>query len=133
MFECKHGAILYGAKCLNCEREVDQSVASPYTGGMTIYQKAADRREQILQAACELAEETHYSKVRRHHLVERCDTAAGNVSRVMGSMEEMRTRLIQYALEHDRNTVVAQAIIDKHPAVSHLDTDRRGQILAAMA
>lgn len=113
--------------------KVDQTVPSLYTAGMTIYQKAASRREQILRAACELAEETHYSKVRRHHLVERCNTAAGNVSRVMGSMVEMRTRLIEYALNHHRNIVVAQAIMDKHPAVSHLDTERRGQILAAMA
>lgn len=113
--------------------EVDQPVTSIYTERMTIYQKAADRREQILKAACELAEETHYSRVRRHHLVERCDTAAGNVSRVMGSMDQMRTRLIEYALEHNRDVVIAQAIIDKHPSVNHLDSGRRGQILAAMA
>lgn len=112
-------------------KEVDHPVATSYTDGMNTYKKAAERREQILQVACELAEETHYSKVRRHHLVDRCETAAGNVSRVMGSMEEMRTRLIEYALQHGRDVVVAQAIIDKHPAVSHLDTERRGQILAA--
>lgn len=100
---------------------------------MNTYKKAAERREQILSVACELAEETHYSKVRRHHLVERCDTAAGNVSRVMGSMEEMRTRLIEYAIENGRLTVVAQAIIDKHPAVKHLESEQVHEALLAAA
>ena len=100
---------------------------------MITYKKSADRREQILKAACKMAEETHYSNVRRHHLVAHCETAAGNISRVMGSMKEMRTQLIEYALFHDRSTVIAQAIIDKHPAVDHLDINERRQHLAAVA
>lgn len=100
---------------------------------MTTYQKAANRREQILEVACQLAEKTHYTKVRRQHLVERCGTAAGNISRVMGSMEEMRTRLIDYAVDNGRIKVIAQAIMDKHPSVSHLKPVQRGEILTAVA
>ncbi len=100
---------------------------------MSKYKKAAERRWLILQVACKLAEETHYSRVRRHHLVKRCGTAAGNISRVMGSMEEMRTAVIEYALVNNRNIIIAQAIMDKHPAVDHLDTVDRAEILGAMA
>jgi len=106
---------------------------SPTMALMSKYKKAAERRWLILQVACKLAEETHYSKVRRHHLVKRCGTAAGNISRIMGSMEQMRTAVIQYALDNNRNIIIAQAIMDKHPAVDHLDTVDRAEILGAMA
>lgn len=104
-----------------------------HTAVMTTYKKAAERRWLILQVACKLAEETHYSKVRRHHLVKRCGTAAGNISRIMGSMDEMRTAVIQYALSNNRDIIVAQAIIDKHPSVADLEQSERARILGAMA
>lgn len=94
------------------------------------YLKADKRREQILQAACDLAEKTHYRDIRRHHLVKRCNTAAGNISRVMGSMDELRGQLVDYALVHERSVIIAQAIIDRHPAVSHLDAKQRAKILS---
>ena len=99
---------------------------------MTTYKKAAERRWLILQVACKLAEKTHYSKVRRHHLVKPCGTAAGNISRIMGSMEEMRTAVIEYALVNDRNIIIAQAIIDKHPSVADLEPFDRARVLGAM-
>ena len=103
-----------------------------HTANMTTYQKASQRRWLILQVACKLAEETHYSKVRRHHLVKRCGTAAGNISRIMGSMEEMRTAVIQYALDNDRHIIIAQAIVDKHPAVDHLDRETKFLMLGSL-
>ena len=99
----------------------------------TQYVKAPQRREQLLETACKLAEATHYREIRRHHLVEHGGTAAGNVSRVLGSMDEMRDKLIQYAIDNGRHAVVAQAIIDKHPLVAHLDQDARRIILGAVA
>lgn len=98
---------------------------------MNTYKKAATRREQILKAACDLAEENHYSKIRRHHLVERCDTAAGNISRVMGSMDQLKAELIKYALDTKRDAIVAQAVVDKHPAISHLDISEKRRYLSA--
>lgn len=97
---------------------------------MTIYKKAAERREDILTVACDLAETSHYRRVRRSQLVERCGTAAGNISRVMGSMETMRSLLIDFALRNNRPKVVAQAILDNHPAVSHLAAAERSEFLA---
>lgn len=101
---------------------------------MTIpYKKASERRKQILETACQLAENSHYSKIRRHHLAEKCNTASGNISRVIGSMSDMRQAVIEYALDNGYDGVVAQAIVNKHPAVSHLATDERAKYLAAIA
>lgn len=99
----------------------------------TPYIKSAERREQLLQGACMLAEESHYRAIRRSHLAHQCCTADANVSRVLGSMDEVRTALIEYAIEHKRQAVIAQAVLDKHPAVSHLSAaDRRTALDAAL-
>jgi hypothetical protein len=100
---------------------------------MTIYTPTTERRQQLLEAACTLAEQGHYRNIRRHHLSRACDTSDGNVSRVLGCMEQMRSALIEYAVTKGRNAVVAQAIIDRHPAVDHLDQGARLAILAAVA
>lgn len=88
---------------------------------MNKYIKTPERREQLLTIACDFAEKTHFRQVRRHQLAEAAGTATGNVSRVLGNMEEMRTDLIVFAIEKGRMTIIAQAIIDKHPAVKNLD------------
>ena len=95
---------------------------------MIPYKKAAHRREEILEVACTLAEESHFNRIRRHHLVDACGTAAGNISRVMGSMEQMRALLIEFAIENNRSQVIAQAIIDRHPSVAHLNQLERGKV-----
>ena len=97
------------------------------------YIKAHERRQQLLQIACDLAEADHYRNIRRDDLVKAGETPAGNVSRIMGGMDGMRTALIKCALENDRFTVVAQAIIDKHPAVQHLCLTARMNILLKAA
>jgi len=97
---------------------------------MTEYMKIIERREEILKSACRLAEESHYTKIRRHDLAFVCSTAPGNISRVMGSMDELRTAMIEYALAYGIVTVVAQAILDKHPAVDHLNVVERRQYLS---
>lgn len=99
---------------------------------MITYQKLADRRDQILDAACKLASQTHYTRVRRHHLAATCGTVPGNISRAMGSMDELREKVIKHALSNDIFPIIAQAIIDKHPAVAHLDSAERARVLSAV-
>lgn len=99
---------------------------------MSAYQNAEKRRQQILTAACDLAEHMNYREIRRHHLAEACQTAAGNISRVMGGMESFRNQLIDYAMKNERNTIVAQAIIDRHPAVECLSANARRKYLTAV-
>ncbi len=100
---------------------------------MTIYTPTTERRQQLLEAACVLAESTHYRDVRRHHLSRACDTSDGNVSRVLGDMDQMRHDLVLYAMKQERFTVVAQAIIDKHPATVDIPQDERIAILTVAA
>lgn len=99
---------------------------------MKTYIKTPERRDQLLAIACELAETTHFRQVSRGQLAERAGTATGNVSRVFGTMDQMRSDLIEYAITHKRLTVVAQAIIDKHPAVNDLAEDVRVAALGSM-
>lgn len=89
------------------------------------YVKAAERRQQILKIALDIAEKTHYRDLTRDGLVEPCNTAAGNINRIMGDMNNLRELVIEYAIQTCRVKVVAQAIIDNHPCVSHLTTDER--------
>lgn len=112
--------------------KVDRSVASSYTGMMNTYMTAADRRKDILQIACGMAEVTHYKDIRLEKLAKECGTVKGNIIRLMDTMENFRTLLIGYALYHGRDAIIAQAIIDRHPVVNHLDTECRKRILAAM-
>lgn len=86
----------------------------------------------MIEAACILAENTHYKDIRRHQMVKLCNTAAGNISRVMGSMDELRTALIEHAIVNDKPVIVAQAILDKHPAITHLSKPERAVIMAAV-
>ncbi len=100
---------------------------------MTVYKPIAERRQQILETACLLAEITHYRDVRRHHLAQACGISDGNVSRVLGDMDQMRHALVLYAMEQKRYTVVAQAIIDKHPATADITLDEKIAILTIAA
>lgn len=99
---------------------------------MNKYIKTPERREQLLSIACDLAEKTHFRQVRRHQLADVAGTATGNVSRVLGNMDEMRTDLIMYAVTNNRLAVIAQAIIDKHPAVKNLDEKTKVAALNSM-
>lgn len=112
---------------------VDHPVPNGYTGCMTTYQKAEDRRTQILETACQMAEESHFSKIKLRELAVNCETVHGNVLRVMGSMSQLQTDLINYAIEQERHVVIAQAIMDKHPAVDGWSVEaRQAALLAAV-
>ena len=100
---------------------------------MKIYKPTTERRLQLLEAACVLAEESNYRNIRRHHLSRACDTSDGNVSRVLGSMDDMRSALIDYAIKQCRHVVVAQAIIDRHPATDDISNEERIAILTKAA
>ncbi len=100
---------------------------------MKIYKSTTERLDELLEAACQMAEKGHYRDIRRHHLSDACDTSDGNVSRVLGDMEQMRSALITYAIDHQRNAVVAQAIIDKHSAAEGISNEDRVAILTAAA
>ena len=100
---------------------------------MKIYKPTAERLQQLLEAACVLAEQSNYRNIRRHHLSAACSTSDGNVSRVMGSMNNMRSALIEYAIKEGRHIVVAQAIIDRHPATNDISNEDRVAILTKAA
>lgn len=97
---------------------------------MTLYKPTDERRNDILRIACGMAERGNYKLIRRDDLVSPCRTSAGNISRVMGNMDQFRTLLIEYALEHDRSKVIVQAIVDEHRSVEALTKKERTLHLA---
>lgn len=99
---------------------------------MTTYLKTADRRQQLLSLACNLAVKTHYRQVRRNFLADLAETATGNVSRVFGTMDDLRTAIVDHAISEGIQEIIAQAIIDKHPSVKQLTNDERVQALASI-
>lgn len=50
MFECKHGVILYGDKCLNCEREKENTAAEVAFDKFNLERFLVAQREFSLQA-----------------------------------------------------------------------------------
>ena len=92
---------------------------------MKKYLKTSERREQILALACEAATAGHFRQVSRAEIAEKAGTATGNINRVFGTMDQLRSDLIAYAIKHEKLVVIAQAILDKHPGVEGLDDDLR--------
>lgn len=95
--------------------------------------KTDQRRQQLLEVACDLAEQSHYLDIRRDQLAAAGSSSTGNVTRVLGPMEEMRDALIRFARKNKRYAVVAQAIVAKHPAVADLSERERMAVLRVMA
>ena len=96
---------------------------------MTTYMKLPDRKKQVLKAGIRLAETSHYEQVSRSMLANLCNTPNSNISRVFGSMGGFIDELVQYALDTDNVTVVAQAIIKGHEKVSHLTKEEKVSVL----
>jgi len=99
---------------------------------MTIeYKKLTVRRREILGLACELTKERHYNTIKRSDLAELGKTSTGNVSRIMGGMDEFKNHLIQYAVKHDHHSVIAQAISENHPLIQGFSNSKKKRHLVA--
>ena len=96
---------------------------------MKKYIKADVRREKIVKIACRMANSSNYKNVRRDSLALACKMSTGNLTRIIGSMDHLRTMIIEYALTNGDDNIVAQAIVDNHPAIKDLSYNKRKKIL----
>lgn len=78
------------------------------------------RREQILAAALSLATSHHYLAVTRDEIADAVGTATGNVSRIFGTMGQLRNELLRYAVAVECLPVIAQAVAAGDKAVKGL-------------
>ena len=81
---------------------------------MKIYKKKSERRKEILTAASQLARDKLFTLLTRAEIAEAADMVPANVSRVMGTMSDLRDDLIEYAINNTDYNLIAQAIVAKH-------------------
>lgn len=86
----------------------------------------------ILQTAMRLAQTTRYDKLTRIDVAAAAACATGSVSYYFGSMEGLQSAMIEYSVETGAHQLVAEAIVDKHPAVSGLSVEERKEALLAL-
>lgn len=87
----------------------------------------SERREEIITAALEVAEEIGFLKVSRERVAGRAGTSAGLVSHYMGTVGELHERILRRAVQQQNLAVLAQAVSVNHPTVrgSFLDNETR--------
>ena len=89
------------------------------------------RKEQILWQFFKLAARGNYMRVTRREIARACDVSDTAISYHMGTMEELRWALIGWCVHQSMHgspdemaPVLAQAILDKHPATDALSKGR---------
>ena len=70
------------------------------------------RKENILNAAIELAKAVGYYKVTRDDIAERAGVSMGLVSRYFGNMHQLRKAIMRSAVKQDIPEIVAQGIVN---------------------
>lgn len=91
------------------------------------------RREKIISIACDMAEMTHYQHIRRDQLASALGYSSGVVTNAIGSVDQLRDDVVQFAIENRRHRVIAQAVIDRHPSVARLPHEARVESLMMQA
>jgi AcrR family transcriptional regulator len=87
-------------------------------------------KAMILGAAVTLARKVGYRKLTREDVAREAETAAGSVNYYFGSTEGLRTAVVEYAIEHEIVTIVAEAIVAKHTATDKITPTKRRSILS---
>ena len=72
--------------------------------------KPDDRKEEILQAALDLAQEHGYQQVTRAQIAERAGVAVGLVGYYYGTMIQMRRAIMRAAIHRHNLVVLAQGL-----------------------
>jgi len=94
---------------------------------------AAERREQILKAAAELAGTGHYRHVTRKQIADSADIPPSLVSHYFGTMVQLRRALMRYAVKHSHLAIVAQGLASRDAqamkASPGLQTEAIGSLL----
>jgi AcrR family transcriptional regulator len=90
------------------------------------------RVAQILDAAVTLAEEHGYNNITREAIAEVVGCSPGLVSKHMGTMLTLKRSIVSAAIARENLTIVAQALVDKHPKMNNADDDLKRRAMAFM-
>ena len=94
-------------------------------GGLTLEMESAPvdrkrmhpqlRKEQIIQAALEVATEVGYSNLTRKILADRIEVSPATIQRYYPTIPQLKRAVMRAAIKHERLPVIAQGLVVKDP------------------
>lgn len=94
--------------------------------------KPDDRREQLLAAALDEAEEVGYNFVRRDDIGARVGCTGSLLCRYYKTMPQLRRAIVRAAIRQRRLAIIAEALAAKSPLVSDIPEELRAAALATL-
>lgn len=93
--------------------------------------KTAARKEDILAAALQLAEEGGYLTVTRNDIAAAAQVSGPTLHYHFGTMAQLRRDLMRYAIRVGSSRVIAQGVVAGDPQAMKLDEATRKAALAS--
>ena len=96
--------------------------------------KPAIRKEEIISAALELAEKSHYQKITRNQIAKAAGVTGPAVQYHFKTMTQIRRDIMRAAVKQERLRVIAQGLVaEDHRAVSGASPELKKRALDALA
>lgn len=86
----------------------------------------------LLDIAIGLAETHGYDKITREQISRAAGVATGTVTNHLGTMRQMRRKIVRHATRTDNKRIIAQAIINQEPYTLRLSIEDRTSALQSM-
>lgn len=71
-------------------------------------------KEKILQTAIEIAVDTRFRLITRDEVAELADCATGKVNYHFGTVTNLKTLVMEYAVENEILKIIAEGLVDRH-------------------
>lgn len=97
------------------------------------YSKAEKRKQEILDAAVEIARETGYLKIKRRDIVKYTGVSQGLIRHYYRSMDTLRDAIMGEAVRLQLPDLILQGLAAKDPIAHGAPTDLRTRALAGCA
>lgn len=95
--------------------------------------KPTERKQQILEAAIDLANEIGFGKLTRQNIAASADVSEGLVSKYWGTMTKMRRAVMRKAIKKGEMKIIAEGIAMNEPECAKLSPVARQKALSVLA
>lgn len=89
-------------------------------------------KDKILMTAMIIAVEKGFRNVTRDAVAAKMEIAAGSVSYHYGTMRKLHAAVVKAAIELENLTIIAQALMEKHPLTAVLADDLKRKALRSI-
>lgn len=96
-------------------------------------EKVQNRNRAVLEAALVLAELRGYKSITRIDVAASAGVACGSVNNAFGTMDALRDAVVATAVERRMLPIIAQALVDRHPAALAAPPEVKDSALASLA